>query len=57
MALAVLAPYYVFALELREAPSIDPLALVFNFLLCGSAAVLAFQQAVSSVTRSPRGAF
>jgi hypothetical protein len=51
MALAVLAPYYVFALELREAPGVDPLALVFNFLICGSAAVLVFQGALSSVSR------
>lgn len=56
MALAVLAPYYVFALELRQAPGVDPVSLVFNFLLCGSVAVLAFQKALSSISGSaPRG--
>lgn len=56
MALAVLAPYYVYALELRQAPGVDPVALVFNFLLCGSVALLAFHKAVSSISgAAPRG--
>jgi hypothetical protein len=52
MALAVLAPHYVYALELRAAPGPDPAALTFNFLLCGSAAVLAFHGAMSSISGS-----
>lgn len=52
MALAVLAPYYVFALELRQAPGVDAVSLVFNFLLCGSVAVVAFYQALWSLSGS-----
>jgi hypothetical protein len=58
MALAVLAPYYVYAVEGRAAPGVDPEALVFNFLLCGSAAALAFHQAARALPAPlarPRG--
>ena len=42
--------------ELRQPPGVDPTALVFNFLLCGSVAVLAFQKAIFSISGSaPRG--
>ena len=53
---ALARAYYVFALELRQPPGVDPTALVFNFLLCGSVAVLAFQKAIFSISGSaPRG--
>ena len=56
LALGVLAPYYAFALELREPPAVAPGALVFNFLWCGGAAVLAFQRAQGALpgARRPR---
>ena len=55
LAVGVLAPYYVFAVELREPPAADPRALVFNFLLCGTAAVLAFERALGVLAANPPG--